>query len=99
MYTANGGQENHVRERLMWSGIEFVRQRELLRSRRLLLSYKISEYKDAILINVTFGCETVTLTSTVVRKYTQFNVRCLSTITGRAFAAERTKPTFDILVA
>ena len=96
-FTADGGQEDHVRERLRWAGIEFGRQRELLRNRRLLLPYKISAYKGAILINATFGCETITLTSTIVRKYTHFNVRCLSEITGRTIGAERTKPTFDIL--
>ena len=54
-FTADGGQEDHVRERLMWAGIDFGRQRGTLRNRRLLLPYKISAYKDVMLINVTFG--------------------------------------------
>ena len=97
-YTANGGQDDHVRERLAWAGIEFGRQRGILSSSRTFLPIKISAYKGAVLINATYGCETVTLTSAIVRRYQRFNVQCLSTISRRTFAAERTKPTFDIMV-
>ena len=97
-YTADGGQDDHVRERLTWDGIEFGRQRGTLGSRRTLLPIKVSVYKSAVLINATFGCEAITLTSMVERRYVHFNVKCLSTITGRTFAAERTKPTFDIMM-
>ena len=96
-YTANGGQDDHVRERLAWAGIEFGRQRGILSSSRTFLPIKISAYKGAVLINATYGCETVTLTSAIVRRYQRFNVQCLSTISRRTFAAERTKPTFDIM--
>ena len=96
-FTADGGQDSHVRERLMWAEIEFGRQRGILSSRRTLLPIKISAYKGAVLINATYGCETITLTSLAVRRYINFNVRCLATITGRTFGAERTKPTFDVM--
>ena len=96
-YDADGGQLWHVRERLMWAGIEFGRQRRMLRSGRLNLPIKISGYKGAVLANATFGCESVRLTNVVKRKYCTFNARCLSAITGRTYAAESLKPTFDIM--
>ena len=37
------------------------------------------------------------MTSAIVRRYLNFNVRCLSAISGRTFTAERTEPTFDIM--
>ena len=46
-YTADGGQDDHVRERLLWAGIEFGRQQKMLRSGRLLLRMKISAYKGS----------------------------------------------------
>ena len=58
---------------------------------------KISGYKGAILINATFGCEVIRLTSMIIRKYRDFNARCLSVITGRTWAAEKLKPTFDVI--
>lgn len=96
-YDADGGQEYHVRERLMWSGIEFGRQRTMLRNRRLNLSIKISGYKGAVLVNATYGCESIRLTASIKRKYQDFNARCLSVISGRTFAAEKQKPTFDVI--
>ena len=45
LYDADGGQEDHVRQRLMLAGIEFGRQRTMLRSGRLNLPIKISGYK------------------------------------------------------
>ena len=97
-YTADGGQDDHVRERLTWAGIEFGRQRGTLGSRRTLLPIKVSVYKSAVLVNATFGCEAITLTSMVERRYVHFNVKCLSTITGSTFTVERTNPTFDIMM-
>ena len=96
-YTADGGQEDHVRERLAMAGTEFNRQRKTLRSRRLLLRIRVSAYKGAVLINGTFGCESVTLTPGIVRRYVEFNPRCLSAMSGRTTAAERSEPTFDIM--
>ena len=64
-FTADGGQEDHVRERLLWAGTEFGRQRKMLTSSRLLRPVKVSAYKGAVLINGTFGCETITLTSNI----------------------------------
>ena len=87
-FTADDDQEDHVREHLLWTGTEFGRQRKMLCNSRLLWPVKVSTYKDTVLINATFGCEKITLTSAVVRRYTTFNVRCLSAITGRSFAAE-----------
>ena len=75
-YTADGGQEDHVRQRLAMAGVEFGRQRRMLSSGLLLLPEKISAYKGAILITGTFGCEAITLNSAIVRKYCDFNVRC-----------------------
>ena len=69
----------------------------MLRSRRLCLPIKISGYKGAVLVNATYGCESVTLTATIKRKYCDFNARCLSVITGRTFASEKQNPTFDVL--
>ena len=97
LYDADGGQEDHVRERLMLAGIEFGRQRTMLRSRRLSLPIKISGYKGTVLINATYGCEVLRLTSTIKRKYRDFNARCLSVISGRTYAQEKDKPTFDIM--
>ena len=97
LYDADGGQEDHVRQRLMLAGIEFGRQRTMLRSGRLNLPIKISGYKGAILINATYGCEVLRLTPMIVRKYRDFNARCLSVISGRTWAAEKSKPTFDVM--
>ena len=96
-YTADGGQDSHVRERLSWAGTEFNRQRKALRSGQLLLRVRISGYKGAVLVTGTFGCEAITLTPRIVRRYVDFNTRCLSAMTGRSLAAERTEPTFDIM--
>ena len=96
-YSADGGQLDHVRERIIWASIEYGRQQTMLRSRRLSLPIKVSGYKGAILINATFGCETITLSPLVIRKYHVFNARCLATITGRTFAAEKAKPSFDVI--
>ena len=38
--TEDGGQEDHVRESLVWVGTEFGRQRKTLRNRQLLRSKK-----------------------------------------------------------
>ena len=43
-YTADGGQEDHVRQRLAMAGVEFGRQRRTLSSGLLLLPEKISAY-------------------------------------------------------
>ena len=67
------------------------------RSRRLCLPIKISGYKGAILINATYGCECITLTAMIKKKYCDFNAQCLSIITGRSFASEKLKPTFDVM--
>ena len=47
--------------------------------------------------NATFGCETITLTPVIMRKYRDFNARCLSVISGRTLAAEKAKPSFDVI--
>ena len=96
-YTADGDQLDHVRQRLIWASIEFDRQRSMLRSRRLLRSIKVSGYKGAVLVNATFGCECITLTPRVIRKYVDFNASCCAVISHRTFAAEKAKPSFNIM--
>ena len=96
-YTADGGQDDHVRQRLLWAGVEFDRQQRAMRSGLLLLRIKVSAYKGAVLITGTFDCEVITLTPGITRRYIDFNAKCLSAMSGRTIAAERTKPTFDII--
>ena len=96
-YTADGGQLDHVRQRLIWASIEFGRQRSMLRSRRLRRSLKVSGYKGAVLVNATFGCECITLTPRVIRKYVDFNAGCCAVISHRTFAAEKARPSFNVM--
>ena len=49
------------------------------------------------MIGGTYGCESITLTPGIVRRYVEFNTRCLSAMSGRTTAAERSEPTFDIM--
>ena len=58
----------------------------------------MSGYKGAVLVNTTFGCESITLSPRVVRnKYIDFNARCCAVISHRTFASEKAKPSFDIM--
>ena len=97
LFASDGDQEVHVRQRVMMAEIEFGRQRSMLRSGRLNLPIKISGYKGAVLVNTTYGCECITLTTTIKRKYTNFNAKCCAVVSGRTFAAEKQNPTFDVL--
>ena len=97
LFVSDGDQEDHVRERIMMAGIEFGRQRIMLRSRRLNLPTRISGYKGAVLVNATYGCESITLTAAIRRKYIDFNAKCCAVISGRTFAAEKSDPTFDVI--
>ena len=54
-------------------------------------------YKGAVLVNATFGCECITLTPRVIRKYVDFNASCCAVISHRTFAAEKAKPSFNIM--
>ena len=96
-YSADGDETDHVRSRLAMASIEFGRQRSMLRSRRLGRPIKVSGYKGAVLTNVTFGCETITLTPRVIKKYRDFNASCSMVISHRTFTAEKAKPSFDII--
>ena len=49
-FSADGGQIDHVRQRVTWASIEYGRQHTMLRSRRLSMSIKVSGYKGVILI-------------------------------------------------
>ena len=69
----------------------------MLRSRRLNLPTRISGYKGAVLVNATYGCESITLTAAIRRKYIDFNAKCCAVISGRTFAAEKSDPTFDVI--
>ena len=92
-YTADGGQLDHVRQRIIWVSIEFGRQR----LRRLCRPLKVAGYKGAVLVNATFGCESITLSPRVIHKYVDFNARCCAVISHRTFAAEKVRPSFNIM--
>ena len=96
-YSADGGYKDHVRERLIRASIEFGRQRSMFCNRRLGRPIKVSGYKGAVLINATFGCETIVLSPWTIKKYEDFNARCTAVISHRTFAAEKSKPSFDVI--
>ena len=96
-FSADGKDDFHVQHRILLAAITFGQFRATLRSSRLNKSAKISLYKSSVLTKATFGCEIVSLTSVNKRRYSYFNAKCCAEITGRAYAAEKREPSFDIL--
>ena len=95
--TAKGNDEEHVRHSILMGEIKFGEYREILRSKRLQRSIKVSVYKGVCLSKATYGCEVVSLTSRTLRRYKTFNARCSACVSGRSVQQELRKPSFDLL--
>ena len=69
----------------------------MLRSRRLHRSLKVSVYKDAVMFNVTFDYECVTLCPRAMRKCVDINADCCAVLSHRVVTAEKTKSSFNVM--
>lgn len=95
--SADGDDDDFVRNRCLYATVVFGRHKEMLRCHRLRKWYKISKYKGSVLTKLTFACEAVRLTARVRRRYKVFNAQCCSVISGRSRAQELREPSFDLM--